>query len=336
MDLNQLNYFRVVAKMERITSAAEVLHITQPALSKAISRVEEYAGAPLFDRTKGKLRLNKYGMAFLKRVDGMFAELNAGLAEVQQLRMDEHRRISVAASFDNMMFILVERFFGEHPDIKLRFATLSVEEIEAGLLSGELDFAVTSGPIRNPKIRWSQVSKEEILLTVREGHPLFDRKSVSFAELSGYPLLCSAEGDDTRSLIDSCFAGAGATPNFVLESSELASRNNFSNAPAFAASFIPAHRYMHVRKAGLNNDMTAVRLTDPECTRPTGLCRRADVELSAEAQSFYDYTWKYFESMDEEVRAFINGTDVGGPEDEAAVANMREEMKKAEKFEKSP
>ena len=57
MDLYQLDCFRTVAHMEHISNAAVVLHITQPALSKIITRVEEYAGAPLFDRVKGKIRL---------------------------------------------------------------------------------------------------------------------------------------------------------------------------------------------------------------------------------------------------------------------------------------
>ena len=50
MDLYQLDCFRTVAHMEHISNAAVVLHITQPALSKIITRVEEYVGAPLFDR----------------------------------------------------------------------------------------------------------------------------------------------------------------------------------------------------------------------------------------------------------------------------------------------
>ncbi len=59
--------FRTVAHMEHISNAAVVLHITQPALSKIITRVEEYAGAPLFDRVKGKIRLNASGTAFWRR-----------------------------------------------------------------------------------------------------------------------------------------------------------------------------------------------------------------------------------------------------------------------------
>ena len=58
MDLYQLDCFRTVARMEHISNAAIVLHVTQPALSKIISRVEEYAGAPLFDRARNLILID--------------------------------------------------------------------------------------------------------------------------------------------------------------------------------------------------------------------------------------------------------------------------------------
>ena len=85
MDLYQLDCFRTVARMEHISNAAVVLHITQPALSKIITRVEDYAGVPLFDRVKGKIRLNASGTAFLDTLDQVFELLDKGKKQVMDI-----------------------------------------------------------------------------------------------------------------------------------------------------------------------------------------------------------------------------------------------------------
>lgn len=64
MDFNSLQYFKVVAKYENMSRAAEELHITQPALSKSISLLEQSLGVDLFDRQGRAIKLNRYGKFF--------------------------------------------------------------------------------------------------------------------------------------------------------------------------------------------------------------------------------------------------------------------------------
>lgn len=85
MDLLQLKYFQVVARLEHMTRAAEELHISQPSLSKMISRLEKHLGVPLFDRHGKQIRLNRFGKIFLNRVDRVFAELEEGQYELADL-----------------------------------------------------------------------------------------------------------------------------------------------------------------------------------------------------------------------------------------------------------
>ena len=64
MDFSQLNYFRAAARHGNLTHAAEELYISQPGLSRYLSRLEEELGVPLFERRKGKITLNTYGQLF--------------------------------------------------------------------------------------------------------------------------------------------------------------------------------------------------------------------------------------------------------------------------------
>ena len=76
MELRQLQYFKTVAEMGKISDAAQALFISAPALSTSISRLEKELGMPLFDRTGNKITLNQQGQIFLRYVNQIFSNLS--------------------------------------------------------------------------------------------------------------------------------------------------------------------------------------------------------------------------------------------------------------------
>lgn len=78
MDLLSLRYFQTVAKLENMTLAAEILQISQPAISKMIKNLEGELNVKLFDRTGKYIRLNEYGKRFLVKVDLALQTLEEG------------------------------------------------------------------------------------------------------------------------------------------------------------------------------------------------------------------------------------------------------------------
>ena len=148
MDLYQLDCFRTVARMEHISNAAQVLHVTQPALSKIVSRVEDYAGAPLFDRVKGKIYLNDCGTSFLQTLDQVFDLIEKGKKEVTDLNDQKNNYIRLASSCDSILFMLAEVFFSEHPDTRVRYSVMGHQEIQTAFLQNKLDFALTTYPLQ--------------------------------------------------------------------------------------------------------------------------------------------------------------------------------------------
>jgi len=85
MDLLQLRYFRVVARLEHMTKAPRSFFIAQPSLSQTIGRLEKEIGVPLFDRHGRVIRLNQFGKAFLEHVETLFRELEEGQRKVQDM-----------------------------------------------------------------------------------------------------------------------------------------------------------------------------------------------------------------------------------------------------------
>ena len=82
MELTQLEYFRTVAYEESISRAARKLHISQPALSISIAKLEEELGVHLFDRVSGHIRLNNMGRIYLRRVESVFLHLREAELEL--------------------------------------------------------------------------------------------------------------------------------------------------------------------------------------------------------------------------------------------------------------
>lgn len=306
MDLYQLECFRVVAEMEHISNAAQRLHITQPALSKIISRVEDYAGTSLFDRVKGKIQLNESGRVFARTLDQMFTSLNLGLEEIHALSREEASLIRVASSTDGVFLIIGDKFHLSHPDAQIRYSVMPQEHIRQEFMRGNLDFALTSYPLQDVGAEWKFISEEEVLLTVQPDSPFWGRKEVSFAELKDVPIKCEAVGDPLRDKIDECCKSAGFRPNILIESTIGIGGGLMRSFPK-VVSFMPAHRFMQVVQSNpdFRERIRAVRLTGPEFTRVTGIARRSEQAMTKAAQEFYDFAWTYFTELDQEVRAFF-------------------------------
>lgn len=83
MELLQLQYFQVIARTQNISAAAAQLHISQPSLSQILKRLEQEAGAPLFDRVGKRIVLNAYGTVFLKHVEEAFTALDNATTEIR-------------------------------------------------------------------------------------------------------------------------------------------------------------------------------------------------------------------------------------------------------------
>ena len=310
MDLYQLECYRVVASMQHISNAAMVLHITQSALSKIINRVEDYAGMPLFDRVKGKIYLNESGTIFVRSLDQMFDALNAGLTEIRSSAQFQQYQVYVASNADSLLFHVSEEFFAGHSDTNIKYSVMSPEQIRDGFQHGKLDLALTTYPLIEPGIEWEQVLEEELVLVLGPEHPLAGHKEISFAELKGVEIMCESLGGDLRTMVDRCCAKAGFHANVVLES-DIGSAIGFHEGLRRAVTFMPAHRYMQIYQAIQSAKEppfpapTAARLRDPVPMRITGVARKSEYTLTAQAQELYDYVLRYFQTINIQVETFM-------------------------------
>lgn len=220
MELLQLKYFQTVATMENITQAAEVLYISQPSLSRAITRLEKDLGVPLFDRKGKNIYLNQYGKAFLKHVDTILQELETSRQELKDMASPFSGMVTIGAVTSRFLPHLFHQYLQLHPDIKFRLVHLHTHsKSEEQLLSGNVDLAFTCLPINRSEIQCRHIYTEEILLAVSTKHPLSKKSHIMLSEVADEPFISlSTTADfDISNMFSNFYSQAGFVPKIRFE-----------------------------------------------------------------------------------------------------------------------
>ncbi|MEC3916641.1 LysR family transcriptional regulator [Nocardia sp. CDC160] len=288
MDLLQLRYFRMVARTENITRVAEELRVAQPSLSRTITRLESELGVPLFDRQGRRLRLNRFGTAFLARVDRALDELDSARRELADLAEEE--RGSVAVGAENLMVVqhVVADFVQAYPGVRVQLFSGTTEQVVARLTAGEIDLGLVSRPIAEPGIAVRELLDEEVLLAVSPRHRLANRDRVTVAELADEPFITTSPDYWQRRVLDRVFCRAGLRPNIACEGDEPAAIRNLV-ATGFGVGLLPsmASEYPGPPVAWLHID-------DVHCRRTLHVCWREDAYLPLAAGRFREMAAERF------------------------------------------
>lgn len=293
MEILQLRYFRVVARVEHMTNAAEELGITQPSLSKIIGRLEQEVGVPLFDRPGRSIRLNKFGKAFLEHVEMMFRVLDEGQRKVRDMAGIEHGEILLVAASLYWIPDLLHRFRIQHPSVNFQLLHRPLAEMAHRLETDACDFCFQSIPLIKPGIKWKPLLTDDIFLVVSPEHRLANRESIPLRTIADEPVVIEQVGNGLRDLIDNFCRQAGFTPRIVCEIDEPAALYEFVKAN-IGVAFTPALMSKQIEEHGLR----ALRLTSPKCQRTFGIAWRQEHYLSQAARAFQQFAIAYFADLE--------------------------------------
>lgn len=282
MEWQQLEYFRVVAKTEHFRKAAEILSISQPALSRSITKLEEELGTPLFDRTGRSVQLNKFGQLFLRRVENGLNEIAIGVEELNQLKNPYTGTVSI--SFLQILGIqivpdIIRDFNEKFPDVEIRLYQNNIMASIEQLLSREVDLCFIPQIKDNAKIMWYKLYDEELFLYVPARHPLAERDSVSLKELSKENFIAFKSGLGMRNVIDGFCEQAGFQPQIKFEGEDVPTLAGLVSA-GLGVTIIPAFH-------GISSDrIKQVQISQPYCHRKMGIAWLRDMSLPPSVELF--------------------------------------------------
>lgn len=177
MKLQQLRVLLAVAQHGSIHEAARSLHISQPALSKAIAELERELGVTLLSRSVRGVSLTAYGMALVKRAAVVEQELRHALEDIESIRGHAEGQLNIgftAVASSGPLPGAMAAFRQRFPNVALRGFELRPQQILEGLREGRLDLALisTNSGAGTGNFQWEPLFSVGLSLAVRNGHPL--------------------------------------------------------------------------------------------------------------------------------------------------------------------
>ena len=299
MDLQQLRYFQVVARLEHMRRAAEELVIAQPALSRAIARLEKELGVPLFNRVGRQLQLNQFGRAYLQRVEQIFNELEAGQREINDLAGPESGQVGLVALHTigaQLLPELISKYRQQHPNVTFRLFQNGSQTMLTQLARSDVDLCLTAHLPEQQGLGWIKLMTEEIFLAVPSQHQLANRSSIRLREVASEAFVSLKSGYILREQTDQLCRQVGFEPKVAFEGDELTVVRGLI-AKGLGVGFIPALAWRCI------DDLVPVklRIIEPQCQRIIGVAWYEDHYLSAAASLFRQFLIDYFPQLEREV-----------------------------------
>jgi LysR family transcriptional regulator, carnitine catabolism transcriptional activator len=212
MHLRQVRSFVVVARFRSFTRAADLLNLTQPALTVQIRQLEQSLGVKLFDRNTRAVELTRIGremLPVLERLLGEFDAVVANAREMANLRYGTVRIAALPSVAATVLPPLIARFKERHPQIKVVLRDSVGERINAAVRDEEVDFGIGSDIEPDAELETVPLFEDVMRAVVPAAHPLADAVEIRLDRLIEEPLILMDKGSSVRSLIDRAFADGG-------------------------------------------------------------------------------------------------------------------------------
>jgi DNA-binding transcriptional LysR family regulator len=212
MRLRELEIFNALMKARTTTGAADLLGVSQPAISKAVKHLESHTGLTLFQRVRGRLCPTPEAQALYKNVANVFARLETIERIAHDLRGGRGGIISVAATptlGSTLLARSVVRFRRQHPDTQVIFRSITSHDVARRVAGGEADFGTVHSRVDLAGLETEALTPAEVVCIVPKDHPLADQAWVALEDLLPHPLISYRPGTPIGSRIAAAFQAAG-------------------------------------------------------------------------------------------------------------------------------
>ena len=206
----RLQVFGAVAKLLSFTKAAEKLHMTQPAVTFQVRRLEEHFNTRLFDRTHNRITLTETGEVVKEYVDRIIALYKEMDIQVRTLTGDVQGPLIVGASTTIGEYFIpgvVGAFQSKFQDVKVRLNVANTNSIIDMVENSQIDIGIVEGPVNNKTLITDVIWDDELVVICPPGHPLNEYKQVGADLIGSYPFIGREEGSGTREVIENYLIG---------------------------------------------------------------------------------------------------------------------------------
>lgn len=287
MDLRHLRNMLAVMEEGSLGKAAERLHISQPALTKSIQRLEEQLGVRLFERTARGMQATFYAESLRGYAQATCVGMTQAIKEITALRNGTEGVLTVAGPpliASELLTDVLVRLSAERPNLQIRIVSQN-QELFTSLLAGKFDLVVAMLYSEMPQVGLAKewMFDDHLVLVMRPDHPAAKLRNPRAQELLAYKWAFAESATWHRRRLELYFEEAGlALPRSSIESRD----------PAVLKSIIMQSDHIGaISKLGVQREVSlgllkTIDIDSPFMLRPIGVVRRENDMPSAAVKSF--------------------------------------------------
>ena len=210
------DYYRIfyyVARYGSISKAASILMNNQPNLTRTIKNLEGELGCPLFSRTNRGVKLTPEGKRLYEHIKIAFEQIEAGEAEIVDSKSLQNGSVYISASevaLHCCLLPIFKKYRALYPNIRLHVSNHSTPQAIEALKEGLVDFAIVSTPtVKSTNLEEITVRKFQEVLISSNAYKELKNKTVSFSDLTDYPLISLSSQTKTFDFYSKLYEGYG-------------------------------------------------------------------------------------------------------------------------------
>lgn len=245
----RLKVFRAAARHLSLTKAADVMCISQPAVTRHIKEIESEYGLRVFERANGKLTLTPAGRTLLEHAEKILEQYDALDYDMTRLKgsCGGHLRLGASTTISQYMLPgLLSGFVTRYPDVHLLLVSGNTADIEQALIRHDIDLGLVEGLSHQSSLRYTPWLQDELVAVVRADSRYAATESLTVDDLTHIPLVLREPGSGTLAVWQSALAQHRLSPGSLQVIAQLGSfeaiKQFISNYDAMAILSIRAVR----------------------------------------------------------------------------------------------
>jgi DNA-binding transcriptional LysR family regulator len=285
-DLADLRAFVAVVKWRSFRAAATELHLSQPALSRRIDKLEKALGVRLLERTTRKVDLTGVGREFSARAADLLNGLDEALLGIRDVARRVSGEVTLACIPSAIRYFLpgvLRHYHAQYPGIVVRVIDQGAHDVLGTVGRSEADFGLNYMGTQDPLLEFERILTEHFVVACPRDHPLARKRRVRWCELVSHDYMSVTHASGNRMLIDMALTGLATRPRWFCEAQHVSTLVSFVEAGLGIAA-VPE---LAMPPRG-HPTLVSVPLVEPAISRAVGLIRRVGRELSPAAQQLYD------------------------------------------------
>jgi DNA-binding transcriptional LysR family regulator len=220
MNLRHMEVFHAIMRTGSVTAAAQLLNVSQPAVSAALKHCEARLRIKLFTRVRGRLHPTPEARAIYPDVAAIFGRVDVIGRQMQDLAGGRLGTLTIAGAFpiaNGYLAKAVATFVQERPRVRITLQSLTTPQVVDRVLSREVELGVAYEPAVNPEIEAELLVQSGVACVLREDHPLAAKAVIEARELAGHSVITLHPQALLRSYIDRVLGDAGVAPEVTVQ-----------------------------------------------------------------------------------------------------------------------